>query len=426
MSTVTTARAHHPRGLYVLFFTEAWERYSFYSMMSVLVLYMDEALHFSQGAIGQIYGGYIAGVYFMPLFGGWLADRAIGYNKAVVIGGVLIALGHFSLAMETMPTFYAALMLLAVGTGLLKPNISTMVGNLYRDRPVLKDAAYNIFYMGINIGGFLGPLSVAYFRANFGWSVALGSAGVAMCVALVIFILFNREVKAADNVPGAAHAVAVEPEPPREEGRARIWALVITFVIVTVFWLAFYQNGLAFTLWARDNTATTIPPEVFYSANGLFVILLTPLIVWVWKTMREQGREPSTPDKLVIGMIITAICFGIMTVAGLAGGDTAKVSPAWLLVAYFFLSLGEICVSPMGLSLVSKVAPPRVRGLMMGGWFLTLSAGGYLAGLMGGFWRAMPHSQFFLVVTIACIVATVVLALTLRSLRPVFRRALEA
>jgi proton-dependent oligopeptide transporter, POT family len=426
MSTVSTASDRHSRGLYVLFFTEAWERYSFYSMMSVLVLYMDEALRFSQSSIGQIYGGYIAGVYFMPLFGGWLADRLLGYNKAVVIGGILIAFGHFALAMETMPTFYAALVLLAVGTGLLKPNISTLVGNLYRDRPHMRDAAYNIFYMGINIGGFLGPLSVAYFRANYGWAVALGSAGVAMVLALIIFVAFNREVKPGDNVPGASHAAALEPEPPREEARARINALVITFAICTVFWLAFYQNGLAFTLWARDNTETTWPPEVFYSANGLFVILLTPPLLRLWKKMREQGREPSTPDKLVIGMIITAICFGLMAVAGISGGNTGRVSPAWLISAYFFLSIGEICLSPMGLSLVSKTAPPRVRGLMMGVWFLTLSGGGYLAGRFGGYWNEMPHSTFFLFVTAACVVATVVLLLTLRSLRPVFRRVLEA
>jgi len=424
MATVVAGRDRHPRGLYVLFFTEAWERYSFYSMMSVLVLYMDEALRFSQSAIGQIYGGYIAGVYFMPLIGGWLADRALGYNKSVVIGGVLIALGHFSLAMETMPTFYAALLLLAVGTGLLKPNISTLVGNLYRDRPHLKDAAYNIFYMGINIGGFLGPLSVAYFRANFGWSVALGSAGVAMLVALVIFTAFNREVRGADNIPGGAAYTVVEPEPVDAAARNR--ALLITFAIVTVFWLAFYQNGLAFTLWARDNTNTTWSPETFYASNGLFIILLTPPLVRLWHILRDRGKEPSTPAKMLIGMTLTISCFALMGVGGLMGGDTGKVSPAWLLTAYFLLSLGEICLSPMGLSLVAKVAPPRVRGLMMGVWFLTLSTGGYLAGYLGGYWQSMPHSQFFFIVAAACAAASVVLMIALRFLRPTFERALAA
>ena len=425
MTTVVAARDRHPRGLYVLFFTEAWERYSFYSMMSVLVLYMDEALQFSQAAIGQIYGGYIAAVYFMPLVGGWLADRALGYNKAIITGGVLIAAGHFALALETLPTFYAALLLLAVGTGLLKPNISAMVGNLYRDRPHLKDAAYNIFYMGINIGGFLGPLSVAWFRANYGWSVALGSAGVAMVIALVIFVARNRDVRPADHVPGTSSRVAAEQEPEPADARARVNALMIMFAIVTIFWAAFYQNGLAFTLWARDNTDTTWAPEVFYASNGLFIILLTPPLVWLWRILREKGREPSTPDKLVIGMAITVLCFGLMTVAALSGGDTGRVSPAWLLFAYFLLSIAEICLSPMGLSLVSKVAPPRVRGVMMGVWFLTLSGGGYLAGLLGGYWQSMPHSRFFMIVTVACIIAAGVLSLALRTLRPTFDRALR-
>jgi POT family proton-dependent oligopeptide transporter len=425
MTTVAAARDTHPRGLYVLFFTEAWERYSFYSMMSVLVLYMDEALHFSQSAIGQIYGGYIAGVYFMPLFGGWIADRALGYNKSIIIGGILIAAGHFALALERLPTFYAALVLLAVGTGLLKPNISAMVGNLYRDRPHLKDAAYNIFYMGINIGGFLGPLSVAWFRANYGWSAALGSAGVAMLIALVIFTVRNRDVRPADHIPGTSSQIVPEPDPDPTQARARIRALMIMFAIVTVFWMAFYQNGLAFTLWARDNTDTTWAPEVFYASNGLFIILLTPPLVWLWRVLREKGREPSTPDKLVIGMVVTILCFGLMTLAALSGGDTGRVSPAWLLVAYFLLSVAEICLSPMGLSLVSKVAPPRVRGLMMGVWFLTLSGGGYLAGLLGGYWQAMPHSRLFLIVTVGCIIAAGGLSLALRTLRPTFDRALR-
>jgi proton-dependent oligopeptide transporter, POT family len=426
MTTVAAVRDRHPRGLYVLFFTEAWERYSFYSMMSVLVLYMDEALHFSQSAIGQIYGGYIAAVYFMPLFGGWVADRALGYNKSVVLGGLLIAAGHFALALETLPTFYTALGLLAAGTGLLKPNISTLVGNLYRDRPHLKDAAYNIFYMGINIGGFLGPLGVAWFRANYGWSAALGSAGVAMLIALGIFIARNRDVKPADNVPGTSSQLARDAEPDPRDARERLNALFITFAIVTIFWMAFYQNGLAFTLWARDNTRTTWSPEVFYASNGLFIILLTPPLVWLWRVLRERGREPSTPDKLVLGMVITILCFGLMTLASLSGGDTGRVSPAWLLFAYFLLSAAEICLSPMGLSLVSKVAPPRVRGLMMGVWFLTLSGGGYLAGLLGGYWQAMPHSRFFAIVTAACVAATVVLSFALRSLRPTFDRTLRA
>src|SRR4051795_7874556 len=191
----------HPRGLYVLFFTELWERYSFYSMMAILTLYMDEALHFDTARIGAVYGGYIGGVYLMPLAGGLLADRVLGFYRAVVIGGVIMMLGHLVLAVESLPFFYTALVLLACGSGLLKPNVSTIVGNLYRDRPELRDAGFNLFYMGINLGGLISPISVAWFRAHYGWSVAFGSAAVAMALSLVFFIGGRRYLgTAADRV----------------------------------------------------------------------------------------------------------------------------------------------------------------------------------------------------------------------------------
>ena len=425
MTTVAVAdRPQHPRGLYVLFFTEAWERYSFYSMLSVLVLYMDEALRFDPVTIGQVYGGYIAAVYFVPMLGGVIGDRVLGYNRTVILGGVLITIGHFVLASETLTTFYVALGLIAFGSGLLKPNISTMVGNLYRDQPQLKDTAYNIFYMGINIGGFLGPLGVAYFRANYGWSVALGSAGVAMAVALVIFVALNSWIAHAGHRPAAADHPAFEADPP--DSRQRIFALIVTFAIITVFWFGFYQNGYSFTLWARDNTDTTWSPEVFYASNGLFIILFTPPLVWLWSFLRRQNREPSTPAKLVLGMIITVACFALMGLAGLAGGDTGKVSPAWLIGAYALLSLAEICLSPMGLSLVARMAPPRVRGVMMGVWFLTISGGGYFAGYLGSRYAEMTHSAYYFMVTAIVGAAALLLAITLRWLKPIFTRALGA
>ena len=425
MTTVAVAdRPKHPRGLYVLFFTEAWERYSFYSMLSILVLYMDEALRFTPDLVGQVYGGYIAAVYFVPMLGGLIGDRWLGYNRTVILGGVLITIGHFVLASESLATFYVALGLIAFGAGLLKPNISTMVGNLYRDQPQLKDTAYNIFYMGINIGGFLGPLGVAYFRANYGWSVALGSAGVAMAVALVIFVALNSWIAHAGHLPAAADHPAAEPDPP--DGRERIFALILTFAIITVFWFGFYQNGYSFTLWARDNTDTTWSPEVFYASNGLFIILFTPPLVWFWSFLRRQNREPSTPAKLVLGMVITVACFALMGLAGLAGGDTGKVSPAWLIGAYALISLAEICLSPMGLSLVARMAPPRVRGVMMGVWFLTISGGGYFAGYLGSRYADMTHSAYYFMVAGIAGGAALLLAFALRWLKPIFTRALGA
>src|SRR6266852_1187043 len=195
--SMARSRAGHPPGLYVMFFTELWERYSFYSMMAILSLYMNEALHFDVAHVGRVYGAYTAGVYFLPLFGGLLADRVLGFNRAVIAGGVLMMLGHLVLGVESLPFFYTGLVLLACGSGLLKPNVSTLVGNLYRDRPELRDQGFNIFYMGINLGAFVSPLTVSWIRTDYGWSPAFMSAAAAMILSLLVFTAFNRHVAAA-------------------------------------------------------------------------------------------------------------------------------------------------------------------------------------------------------------------------------------
>lgn len=412
MATVATRPATHPRGLYVLFFTELWERYSFYSMMAILTLYMDEALTFEKSWSGTVYGGYIAGVYFMPLVGGLLADRVLGFNRGVFIGGMLMCLGHFVLAVEALPFFYSALVLLAVGSGFLKPNISTIVGNLYRDRPELRDAGYNIFYMGINIGGLISPICVSFFRNHYGWSVAFASAGVAMLISLAVFTFGNKHIAAAAR---KVEKGSIEAHIDPADARARVLSLIVIFVIAAVFWLAFYQNGFSLTFFARDNTATSIAPEVFQSVEPFFIVTLTPLLVATWSALRRRGREPATVYKLFIGMVFSAAAFLVMVVASRVGGDSGRVSALWLVIAYAVLALGEISLSPMGLSLVNKVAPPRSRGVMMGAWFLTLSLGGYTAGRIGGdYWTAVPHSQFFLGVVAALVGAAVLLLIVIR------------
>jgi POT family proton-dependent oligopeptide transporter len=419
---MSTQRASHPTGLYVLFATELWERYGFYSLAAILTLYMDEQLGFSQRLSGQVYGAYLGAVYFMPLFGGFLADRLLGYNRAVMIGAVLMGIGYLSLGLGGLPFFFAGLALVACGNGLLKPNISTIVGNLYRRTPELRDSAFNIFYMGINTGAFVAPFGVAWLRARYGWHVALASSAVGMVLAFATFTLFNRYIAdAAQRADASAHP---EPEPEPAEARRRTLALLVVFAIAVAFWCAFYQNGFTLTLWARDNTATTVSPEVFQAVNPLGVILFSPLLVVIWSQLRRRNLEPSTPAKIIIGMLFTAACFGMMATAALAGGDSGRVSPAWLVSAYLLIAVGEICLSPMGLSLVSKVAPPRRRGMLMGGWFAATSLGGYSSGALGTLWSTMPHSRFFLTVVAMVVGAAALLFLALRFLRPVFARAL--
>jgi len=418
-----SAASRHPRGLYVLFATELWERYGFYSLFAILTLYMTEKLQFSDALAGQVYGLYLGAVYFMPLFGGYLADRVIGYNRAVMAGALIMAVGYASVALGPLPFFFIGLGLVACGNGLLKPNVSTIVGNLYRDKQELADSAYNIFYMGINIGAFLAPYGVAALRARFGWGPAFFSSAVGMLLSFLTFFLFNKHIAAA----GERNAASATPEAPPEpsEARRRTLALLVVFAIAVIFWIAFYQNGFTLTLWARDNTATTVAPEIFQAVNPLGIILFSPLLVMVWTWLRNRHAEPSTPGKMLIGLLFTAAMFGVMATAGFVGGDAGKVSPAWLVSAYLLIAVGEICLSPMGLSLVAKVAPPNLRGALMGGWFVATSLGGYFAGMLGGiFWNAMPHSRFFLSVAGLTLLAAVVLVAALAWLRPIFDRAL--
>jgi proton-dependent oligopeptide transporter, POT family len=414
-------RTKHPAGLYVLFFTELWERYSFYSMVAILSLYMNEALHFSVVKTGQIYGAYTAGVYLMPVAGGFLADRFFGFSRAVIVGGVLMMFGHLVLGVEALPFFYAGLVLLATGSGLLKPNVSTLVGNLYRDRPQLRDQGFNIYYMGVNIGAFVAPLCVAWLRANYGWSIAFMSAAVAMLLSLAIFISFKGRVAHAEVKVDAASTGAPALAPG--EVRSRVITLLAIFGISLVFWIAFYQIFYTFTFWARDSTATTWSPETFQTFEPLGVILLSPVLVAVWAWLQRRNAEPSTPVKMLLGVVLVATAFGALGYAGTIGGDTGRVSPAWLISANLIIALGEIALSPMGMSLVNRLSPPRLRGLMMGGWFASLGIGGYLSGSIGVYWERLPHSQFFFMVVAILAVVAVPLSLLTPQIKRTMARA---
>ncbi len=419
--TSTTSLSSHPSGLYVLFFTELWERYSFYSMMAILSLYMNEALHFSVAKVGQVYGAYQAGVYLMPVVGGLLADKWLGFGRAIVVGGVLMMFGHLVLGVEALPFFYGGLVLLACGSGLLKPNVSTLVGNLYRDRPALRDQGFNIYYMGVNIGAFVSPLTVAWLRAHYGWSIAFMSAAVAMLLSLITFITFRRFVAGAEvRVDDAsAQAAAV----PSSEVRSRVITLVAIFAISFVFWIAFYQIFYTFTFWARDSTATSWSPETFQVFEPLGVIVLTPVLVLLWASLQRRGAEPSTPVKMLLGVVLVAIAFGGLDYAGRIGGDAGRVSPLWLIGANILIAIGELALSPMGMSLVNRLSPPTLRGLMMGGWFASLGLGGYMSGSIGRYWDTMPHSQFFFMVVAILTGAAIPLSLLIPQIKRTMARA---
>jgi POT family proton-dependent oligopeptide transporter len=414
-------RAGHPPGLYVLFFTEMWERYSFYSMMAILALYMNESLHFDVAHVGRVYGAYQAGVYLMPVAGGLIADRWLGFSRSIVVGGALMMLGHLVLGVEALPFFYGGLVLLACGSGLLKPNVSTLAGNLYRDRPGLRDQGFNIYYMGVNIGAFVSPLSVSWLRLHYGWSVAFMSAAVAMVFSLVTFIAFRRHIAGAD-VRLDETSAGVKTLPPGEV-RSRVITLVAIFGISLVFWIAFYQIFYTFTFWARDSTATTWSPETFQVFEPLGVIALSPVLVIAWAWLQKRDAEPSTPVKMLLGVLLVGTAFGLLGYAGTLGGDAGRVSPAWLIAANLLIAVGEIALSPMGMSLVNRLSPPKLRGLMMGGWFASLGIGGYLSGSIGAYWDRLPHSRFFFMVVAILIVVAVPLSLLTPQIKRTLARA---
>lgn len=431
---VVKTKRRHPPGLPVLFLTEMWERFSFYCMLSILSLYMSETLEggglgFSTFKTGQLYGLYVGLVYFTPFLGGILADRVLGIRKTIIIGGLFMMCGHFLLAFRPLPFFFTALSCLIIGNGCFKPNISVMLGNLYRDIPEKKDDGYNIFYMGINVGALFSPLVAAYLRSLhpiYGWHYAFAAAGVGMIFSLVIFNVFQKYVRAGENVANDADsAYGREIQLTPQQARKRVTALLVIFGVVIFFWMAFHQMGLTLTFWARDATRTSLSPELFQSVNPFFVLAFTPLLVVFWNVLRRRKLEPSTAAKLGIGMLLTAGCYGIMASAAFAGGNFGRVSVAWLISSYAVMTVGELCLSPMGLSLASKLSPWKIRGMMMGGWFAATAIGNYLSGLLGAFWDQMLHSTFFIILVGTSLFAAALLFMVLRFLNPVIKEAEE-
>ncbi|MBI5710679.1 MAG: peptide MFS transporter [Candidatus Eisenbacteria bacterium] len=414
----------HPKGLYVLFATEMWERFGFYSMLAMFTLYLrsDQGFHWTPAQATSLYSNYLMFVYASPLVGGWIADRWLGYRRSVLIGGLIFMVGYSLFMIHTLAAVYAALALLVIGNGFFKPNVSTMVGNLYPPGSHLKDRAYNIFYMGINIGAFFAPVVAEFMSRRFGFRPAFGVASLGMVVSIVVLWLFKRHVEGADGRRRAVQAgTAAAPQGKAQPIDAvsdarRIGALIVIYLIVIVFWMVFHQNGSTLTYWANENTRWKVSGVISNAINPFFVVAFTYPLIWFWKWLDRKGREPATPAKMGIGMLLTTACYGVMFLAAKAGGDTGKVSPVWLIGAYAILTSGELMLSPMGLSLVSKVAPERVRGLMMGGWFVATAIGNKLTAI-GVYWTVWKHSTFFAVLGGMALVMAIVLFALLRPLK---------
>ena len=424
---VAGAEEKHPRGLYVLFATEMWERFSFYTMLAMFTLYLrdttGQGFGWTSDRATGLYANYLMFVYASPLIGGWLADRGLGYRRSVMIGGLFFMAGHLLLSFRSIPIVYAALTCLVVGNGFFKPNVSAMVGNLYPEGSRLKDRAYNIFYMGINVGAFLAPVIAEFVKTRFGFHPAFAVAAGGMAISVFILWRFQAHVRHADRDVARVSAVTPQAIDSVSDGR-RIGALIVIYLIVIVFWMVFHQNGSTLTYWANENTAWKVTGIISNAINPGWVLALTLPLVAFWRWLDRRGREPSTPTKMVLGMGATSLAFIVMFFAAkhgeslVTGSDpyAYRVSPLWLLGAYGVLTLGELMLSPMGLALVSKVAPQRHRGIMMGGWFVATAIGNKLTQI-GELWDDMPHSSFWLLLAGAAAVMAVVLLLLLRPLK---------
>jgi proton-dependent oligopeptide transporter, POT family len=417
----------HPRGLTFLFTTEMWERFSYYGMRALLVLYMTKYLLIPahagnvlglaglkrglEAAFGpldvqplssQIYGLYTALVYLTPIFGGLLADRVLGQRRTVIIGAILMAIGHFLMAVEQL--FLFALAALILGNGAFKPNISTQVGGLYAPGDRRRDRAYSIFYVGINVGAFLAPLVCGTLGEEAGWHYGFAAAGVGMLIGLAVY-LYAMPLLPPDELQ-KAKAAHVENRPlDRGEWRAII-ALLVLFVPNTLFWATYEQQGNTIMLWADANTDRVvnlgfatgeIPTTWFQAFNPFMIFAFTPFVVALWTRQAERGTEPSTISKMALGCLGVAAANLIMAVAAFAANG-GKASWLWLFWYFVVLTIGELYLSPVGLSLVTKAAPARILSMMMGVWLATSFVGNFLAGFIGSFWSSMDKAAFFVVV----------------------------
>ena len=420
----------HPRGLSTLFFTEMWERFSFYGLKALLILFMTAAateggLGFTAERAGGIIGWYGFGVYASAIFGGLAADHVLGQYRSVLLGGIIIALGHFSMAIPSLPTFYLGLCLIVVGTGLLKPNASTMVGSLYDPDDARRDAGFSIFYVGINVGAFVAPLVVGTLGQKVNWHIGFACAGVGMIIGLVQYVVGKPRLMPALERLGQTDTHAARSSEPWwrfERGEwGRVAAIAVLFVFSSIFWGAFEQASSSLNLFADRLTRNTafgynFPSTWYQSLNSMFMILgLAPLMGWFW--IRLGPRQPSSPVKFALGLFFVGLGFVLIVPAAKLAQPGTLVSPWWLIGLYFLHTIGELCLSPVGLSIVTKLAPQRIVGAMMGVWFLSIAVGNKLAGMAGGLFDRLPLPELFGAVAATTFVAAAVLLVLTRPIQ---------
>ncbi|MGH9418387.1 MAG: peptide MFS transporter [Thermoanaerobaculia bacterium] len=436
MSNIAVAEKQwfgHPRGLATLFFTEMWERFSYYGMRALLTLYMvgsvmQPGLGFPVEKATHIYALYTMLVYLMGVPGGYIADKYLGHYRAVLLGGIIIALGHFSMAVPRIEFFYAGLGLIILGTGLLKPNVSTIVGTLYtRDDP-RRDAGFSLFYMGINLGAFIAPLITGWLGQKINWHIGFAAAGVGMVFGIIQYVYGRKYLVAVSDMKTpqtkAVEAAAVLPQQSfTKQEWGRITAALILTLFALIFWAGFEQAGSSLTLFADRATRLTIlgftyPSSWFQSVEPLFVIIFSPIFAWIWLSLSKRGKEPSSPAKFTFGLFALSLSFLLVVPAAkFYETHSARVSPMWLIGLYFLQMLGELCLSPVGLSMVTKLSPARIVGFMMGFWFFATAMGNYVAGWVAGLVGHRSYSEVFMIAFVTAAVVTLILAIMIPTIK---------
>jgi len=478
----------HPRALSTLFFTEMWERFSYYGMRALLLLYMTAPLSagglgFDAAQGGAIYGLYTSMVYLATLPGGWIADRLIGPRRAVLYGGMIIAAGHFCMAASALAMFYFGLFLIVIGTGLLKGNVSVIVGKLYAQGDSRRDAGFSIFYMGINLGAFIAPLICGYLGQQVNWHLGFAAAGIGMTLGVIQYMLGSTNLGDAGLLPAPATpaerakwrrqaqlAVGVlvalvvivggggytglvpisatqvadaagvmllvvivgffgwmySSSEWTPEERKRLYVIGVLFLAAALFWSVFEQAGSTLNLFAERNTFNNVlgfnfPSSWFQSMNSLFLIIFAPIMAWVWIKMAAAGNEPSAPTKFAWGLVFVGLGFLILIPPARMEGQLA--SPMWLTTTYFLHTIGELVLSPVGLSAMTTLAPARIGGLMMGIWFLATSVGNFIGGRVSGLYESFALPSLFGVVAGFAIVAGIVLLALAPSMRKLMPKA---
>jgi len=425
----------HPKGLFVLFFTELWERFSYYGMRAILVLFIvSETTNTALGGLGwpkgdalALYGWYTMSVYVASIPGGLVADRLLGQRKTVMLGGLALCVGHVVLAFHGLLFFYLGLALIVVGVGLLKPNISTMVGGLYAKGDLRRDKGFMIFYMGINLGALASGIIVGYVGETIGWHYGFGLAGIGMLLGQAVYIWGQKYLKdvgdtvikkGADPVASAAAA-----NPLSKVERDRIKVLLLSFLIVIVFWGAFEQAGGLMNIFTKEKTSRMmlgyeIPASTFQSLNPLYIILFATPVGAFWYAWAKKGREASSLYKMGIGTAIMGSGFIFMAIATIQAGEGGKAWAGWILLAYLFHTIGELCASPVALSFITKLAPLKYASLMMGVYFAVTGLGNKVAGLIGE--AAVGDAgelNVFIGITVFCVIVGGIVLLFLKPLK---------